>query len=357
MAAVGGPRGDGTRRWRPMWTLDGPVPVTVEVANRGPGAARGTTLIVAVPGGMRVDGLRPARGTCDAAGLRCELGAVTPGETVGVVVDLVGLVPGRQRVTWSVAGDVLDVRPSDNAAQTVIPVRDPVTSRPPEPALPPPPPAAGPGLAVVVQPDPSYVGGRATVSYTVRNGGGGLATGLRLDFELPAQVPVATLPPGCSATGCALPDLPSGRVPGGAGGAGAERTPAHHRARHAAHHRHGRRPGRQHRRARRCACSSRGSSPCRPIGEPGFVTSVRGVDFPPGAPVRLAWTPGITAAAAPTIPRARRPVHRAAADPGQGPDRAAHDHRERPRLQPRSPRPSWSCPARSGHPTWCAQVT
>jgi hypothetical protein len=40
-----------------------------------------------------------------------------------------------------------------------------------------------------------------------------------------------------------------------------------------------------------------------PIGKPGFVTSVRGLDFPPGVPVRLTWSPGITAAARPTIPR------------------------------------------------------
>jgi hypothetical protein len=40
-----------------------------------------------------------------------------------------------------------------------------------------------------------------------------------------------------------------------------------------------------------------------PIGKPGFVTLVRGVDFPPGAPVRLTWSPGITVPAAPTRPR------------------------------------------------------
>lgn len=40
-----------------------------------------------------------------------------------------------------------------------------------------------------------------------------------------------------------------------------------------------------------------------PIGKPGFVTSVRGKDFPPGVPVRFAWKPGITAAAAPTVPK------------------------------------------------------
>lgn len=40
-----------------------------------------------------------------------------------------------------------------------------------------------------------------------------------------------------------------------------------------------------------------------PIGKPGFVTSVRGEDFPPGVPVRFTWKPGITAAAAPTFPQ------------------------------------------------------
>ncbi|TXS79556.1 hypothetical protein, partial [Streptomyces sp. sk2.1] len=37
-----------------------------------------------------------------------------------------------------------------------------------------------------------------------------------------------------------------------------------------------------------------------------FVTSVRGKDFPPGAPVRLTWKPGITAAAPPAVPGADR---------------------------------------------------
>jgi hypothetical protein len=40
-----------------------------------------------------------------------------------------------------------------------------------------------------------------------------------------------------------------------------------------------------------------------PIGKPGFVTLVRGVDFPPGVPVRLTWSPGITVPAAPIRPR------------------------------------------------------
>jgi Tol biopolymer transport system component len=278
------------------------VPVTVEVVNHGPGSTTGTALTVAVPEGIRLTALRPERGTCVVAELRCDLGVLAPGETVDVAVDLVGLVPGRQRITWSVAGDVLDVRPSDNATDTELPVRAPA-ARPPAPPAAPPAPVAGPGLAVVVQPNPSYVGGSATVRYTVRNGGGGLATGLRLDFELPAAVRVTSVPPGCTATGCALPDLPSGAssvvqvvlapneplrttVRGTLRTTGTDANPADNVA----------------------------SAPMvvllptivavPPIGKPGFVTSVRGRDFPPGVPVRITWSPGITAAAAPTFPRA-----------------------------------------------------
>ncbi|OKI16283.1 hypothetical protein A6A25_12760 [Saccharothrix sp. CB00851] len=272
--------------------------VTVTVTNRGPAASPGTALTVAVPEGVRLLGLRPARGGCEVS--RCDLGMVGAGEAVEVVAEVVGLVPGRRDVTWSVAGSVVDVLPSDNAAVTGIPVRDPVTG-PPPPAPPPVVPPAGPSLAVVVQPNPSYVGGRATVSYTVRNGGGAPATGLRLDFGLPA-VPVAALPPGCAAVGCPLPDLPPGGtqvvqvvlapdVPLEAVVRGTLRTSG----------------------TDADAGDNVAVAPMRvllprivavpPIGEPGFVTSVRGEDFPPGVPVRLSWSPGITASAAPTIPR------------------------------------------------------
>jgi hypothetical protein len=40
------------------------------------------------------------------------------------------------------------------------------------------------------------------------------------------------------------------------------------------------------------------------IGPPGFVAAIRGVDFPPRQPVRLAWDVGITATAAPVRPAA-----------------------------------------------------
>lgn len=286
----------------------GTVSVVVTVLNRGPAASPGTALTAAVPTGLRLTGLRGPG--CAVGELRCDLGVLVPGASVEVVADVVGVVPGAHRLGWSVGGAVLDALPTDNADETALTVAEPpVTTTPtttttaPPPPPPPAPPSAGPSLAVVVQPDPSYVGGRATVTYTVRNGGGALATGLRLDFQLPTGVPVAALPPGCTATGCALPDLPVGatqvvRV------LLAPNAPVRTEARGVL-----RTSGTD-----ADPNDNTAVAPMRvllprivavpPIGEPGFVTSVRGEDFPPGAPVRLDWDPGITAPAAPAIPRA-----------------------------------------------------
>ncbi|MFE2753766.1 hypothetical protein ACFXGA_17400 [Actinosynnema sp. NPDC059335] len=286
------------------------TPVTVAVRNRGPAASPGTALTVAVPAGVRLGGLRASSGTCVAEELRCDLGVVGPGASVEVVADVVGVVPGEHRLDWSVTGSVLDALPTDNADDTVLTVDEQPTPTTVPPttttttALPPPPPAppAGPALAVVVQPQPSYVGGRAVVGFTVRNGGGALATGLRLDFALPARVPVASLPPGCAPTSCVLPDLPVGaaqvvqivlapdapvrtEVRGVLRTTGTDADPADNTA------------------VAPMTVLLPRIVAVPPIGEPGFVTSVRGEDFPPGAPVALTWSPGITAAAAPTVPR------------------------------------------------------
>ncbi|MEW2546302.1 hypothetical protein AB0910_11090 [Streptomyces sp. NPDC047002] len=286
--------------------------VRVDVVNHGPAASPGTRLTVAPPLGVTVTGLTAPGATCDAAGLTCDLGVVEPGGTVPVTVTVTGVTPGEQPVGWSVTGAVIDPDPGDNAATTVVPVREapappgtpnppPPTASPPPPAEPP-PPLAGPGVRVTAQPDPGYVGGRVVVTYTVSNGRNALATGLRLRLGLPPGVPDNGPPPGCdSGFSCALPDLAPGaravltvvlsptkavttRVTGVLTTTGTDADPGDNAA----------------------------SLPLRilqpkivavpPIGKPGFVTSVRGKDFPPGAPVRLSWKPGITAAAVPTVP-------------------------------------------------------
>ncbi|MGW2548515.1 hypothetical protein ACWC5I_48615, partial [Kitasatospora sp. NPDC001574] len=130
----------------------------------------------------------------------------------------------------------------------------------------------------------------------------GLATGLRLRVGLPGGVPHDGPPPGCDrAWVCALPDLApgartvvqvvlspdqalTGLVTGSLTTTGTDADPGDNEAR------------------QQLRILQPRIVAVPPIGKPGFVTSVRGEDFPPGAPVRFTWQPGITAAAAPTVP-------------------------------------------------------
>ncbi|MFI8519497.1 hypothetical protein ACIGEZ_16910 [Streptomyces sp. NPDC085481] len=307
----------------PPLSVGEPGTVRVDVVNNGPAASPGTRLTVAPPAGLTVTGLDAPGATCDPAALTCALGVVPPGTTVPVTVTLTGLTPGDQPVEWSVTGTVLDPRPSDNADRTVVPVEEapepptpspttptppttaPPTTAPPTTAPPrpePPAPKAGPGVSVTAQPNPGYVGGRVVVTYTVRNGRNALATGLRLRIGLPAGVPHNGRPPGCDRDWvCALPDLAPGartvlrvvldpdkaltsRVTGTLTTTGTDADLRDNTAR------------------QRLRILQPRIVAVPAIGKPGFVTSVRGKDFPPGVPVRFTWKPGITAAAAPTVP-------------------------------------------------------
>ncbi|WP_443072004.1 hypothetical protein [Streptomyces sp. NBC_01477] len=296
----------------PPVTVGTATTIAVDVVNKGPDASPGTTLTVVPPPGVTITGIAFPGGSCDAASLQCDVGVVPPGTTVPVTVTLTGRTAGDQPVQWSVAGGVLDPQPDDNTARTVVPVTDaaPPTSPPPTspptqpPPTQPPPPAqkAGPGVRVTAQPNPGYVGGQVVVTYTVRNGRNALATGLRLRLGLPAGIPKGGPPAGCDASWvCALPDLAPGadsvvqvvlapdhaltaRITGVLTTTGTDADLGDNRAR----------------------TTLRILQPrivaVPGIGKPGFVTSVRGKDFPPGVPVRFSWNPGITAAAAPTVP-------------------------------------------------------
>lgn len=272
----------------PVIPVNGSETVPVTVTNRGPAVSPGTTLTVTVPPGLRLAGLRPDVGTCDVTASSCALGVLAPGQHVGVIATLTGLAVGTSQVTWSVNGTILDAQPADNTATTVVPVQ----------TLP-----ANPALTVTVAPAPGYVGGSVTVTFTAQNTGAGLATGLTLDLNLPAGIPVSSRSAGCTPTVCAIPDLlpnasvsmhvvlaPTAAIRATVAGllttTGTDANPADDAA----------------------------SAPLVVLqpkiiavpatGKPGFVTSVRGTDFPPGVPVTLIWTPGITAAAVPTVPLA-----------------------------------------------------
>ncbi|MFE7140992.1 hypothetical protein ACFVAG_24870 [Streptomyces sp. NPDC057644] len=304
--------------------------VTITVTNRGPAPSPGTTLTVDAPPGVRLEELTTDAGTCAPGTPQCNLGIVPPGADVEITARLTGVTTGDQRINWSVTGAVIDPNPTDNATGTIVPVEDappptpppttpppttdpptptptptppPTTTPPPPPAPAPPPPApeAGPAVTVRAQPSPGYVGGKVVVTYTVRNGRNALATGLRLDLGLPRGIPAGALPAGCTAGGCTLPDL----APRASTVISVVLS-----------------PDKALRTTITASLTTTGTDanlrdnvsriPLRilqpriiavpEIGKPGFVTSVRGKDFPPGAPVTLSWKPGITAAAAPTRP-------------------------------------------------------
>jgi hypothetical protein len=143
------------------------------------------------------------------------------------------------------------------------------------------------------------------VTYTVRNGRNALATGLRLKLGLPGRIPAGPLPAGCADGVCALPDLAprastvvrvvlkpdralTTSITGTLTTTGTDANPRDNVSR----------------RPLRILQPRIIAVPA--VGKPGFVTSVRGKDFPPGAPVKLSWKPGITAAAPPTLPRLDR---------------------------------------------------
>jgi Tol biopolymer transport system component len=268
--------------------LNGTQTVSVTVTNHGPAPSLGTTLTLTVPPGLRLTGLTTNRGSCDPATRVCDFGTLAPGQNVGVTATLVGIAAGAQRLTWVVAGATQDAQPADNTAVTVVPVQIPLAS---------------PALSVTVAPTPGYVGGAVTVTFTASNGNVATATGLSLVIALPAGIPVGAVTSGCTVTGCALADLPPGAsavvrivlapnaavqttVSGTLGTTGTDADPADNTAT-----------------APLVVLQPKIVS-VPAVGHPGFVTSVRGTDFPPGAPVTLTWTPGITAAAVPTRPAA-----------------------------------------------------
>ncbi|MEU6018802.1 hypothetical protein ABZ826_33690 [Streptomyces sp. NPDC047515] len=304
----------------PAVDIGSSVSVTATVTNRGPAPSPGTILTVDAPPGVRLEELTTPAGPCAAGSPQCDLGVLRPGTSVEVTARLTGVTTGDQRIGWSVTGAVVDPNPTDNATETTVPVQDvpptptptpspttpsPTTSPPRPPAPQPPEPKAGPGVTVRAQPSPGFVGGRVVVTYTVRNGKNALATGLRLRLGLPLRIPAGPLPAGCAAGVCTLPDL----APGASTVARVVLT-----------------PDRALRTTITGTLTTTGTDadtgdnvsriPLRilqprivavpAVGKPGFVTSVRGKDFPPGAPVTLTWKPGITATAPPTVPRGDR---------------------------------------------------
>ncbi|MGC5053221.1 hypothetical protein ACLQ2S_17405 [Micromonospora sp. DT48] len=276
----------------PETTVGGRTSLRLAVTDQGPAPADDVQGILRVPEGLSVTGIDTPVGDCSLDTLRCALGRLEVGRTVEIAVELVGTAPGSFELDWSVEASPLDTDPSDNRATTTVRV---VAAPPDSPA--------DPALSVTVGPRPAYVGGTVTVTYTVRNAGATTATGLRLRPGLPGGVPVGGVLATCPADGCPVPDL----APGAAATVTGSLTPtaALNTTVVGTIETTG---------GNADADNDTASTPLRvlaprivatpEIGPPGFVTAIRGVDFPPDRPVRLTWDVGITADAAPVRPAA-----------------------------------------------------
>ncbi|WP_436523582.1 hypothetical protein [Actinoplanes sp. HUAS TT8] len=276
--------------------------VSLSVTDKGPVTAHGVHVDFDVPTGFQVTKLEADTGTCDVTRLTCELGSPGIGVTVGVRVTVTATTAAEGALSWTAGGWLADAAPVDNTAEV-----DLTATAPPVPSAsdsaPPVPPAPAPPLlqvSVVITPTPTWVGHRTTVVYTVRNIGGSTATGVTVQPQLPTGIPVVTRPAACDATVCRVGDL----NPGTASVLTFVLVPP-----------------------KKITATVRGvisadtlvaktvSAPLRvlqprivanpEIGPPGFVTIIRGFDFPPGVPVRLAWDTGVTVAANPAVPDAK----------------------------------------------------
>ncbi|GAA2898225.1 hypothetical protein Acy02nite_21150 [Actinoplanes cyaneus] len=277
--------------------------VTLSVTDRGPVTAHGVHVDLTAPTGFQVSKLEADTGTCDLTALSCDLDSPGIGVTVRVRVTITAATAAEGSLSWTAGGWLADAAPADNTAEVRLAATAPPVPSPSVSAVPPLPPAPEPPLlqvSVVITPTPTWVGHRTTVRYTVRNVGGSTATGVTITPQLPTGIPVVTRPGACDATICRIGDL----TPGTARRLTFVLVPP-----------------------KKITTTVRGvigadtlvaknvTAPLRvlqprievtpELGPPGFVTIVRGFDFPPGVPVRLAWDTGVTVAANPAVPDAK----------------------------------------------------
>ncbi|WP_217552819.1 DUF11 domain-containing protein [Streptomyces sp. GbtcB6] len=263
--------------------------LVIAVTNQGPAVDSRVELTLAVPAGLRLTALDAPGGSCRAAEFRCTLGSLTVGRTVLVTARLTGDTAGVHAISWSTDGWVLDPDLSDNHAGANVSAGGH--------------PATAPALRITAAPAPAYVGGPVTLTYTVTNPAAQPATGVTLRPVIPKGLQATHWPFGCDpADGCSLGDLSPGAsvavqlivTPTSAGTfhlAGSVTAAAMPD------------PAPKSSRARQTLRVLQPAVIAAPaVGPPGFVTSVRGRDFPPGVPVKLVWKPGLTAASAPVVP-------------------------------------------------------
>ncbi|WP_177154691.1 DUF11 domain-containing protein [Actinosynnema pretiosum] len=255
------------------------------ITSTGLVTAPGAPITLDLPPGVKVDEILTSSGSCRPDATRCTLGGLARGQRAEIRVRATATSAGGQIATATAPADI---NPGDNTARAQVTVAEEVV---------PPPNPGSLSLAVAAVPPDSYVGGQDIVlSYRMRNGSPEPMTDVRLVTALPPELGAPTsASPGCAPDGgeCALGALQPGQVAevrltlpakaatrGPAGGSVFTTGPDSDVVDNTA--------------AVEVSVRLPRLTTDPPIGPPGFVTRVVGVDFPPGAEVRLAWSAGIT---------------------------------------------------------------
>jgi Tol biopolymer transport system component len=272
----------------------GATALQLTVTNHGWSSATGTGVVLVLPAGPKPTAIRSSAGTCVLAELRCSLGTLAVGATATVTVDATGVAAGTAVVTGTATANRFDPDESDNTGRTSVIVGI----------------GADVAVSATAVADTGYLGGDPlVVTYTVTNRGSFEATGVALAVDLPTELVTAvevtppaqgrscdspvrtcalgTVPP--AASGAVIvrvtiaPNSVINTVAGGKVSATVDNDPGNNTA------------GAPFRvLAPRVTVTPR-------TGEAGFVPRVNGVDFPPGAQVRLGWDLGITQRTPPAV--------------------------------------------------------
>jgi hypothetical protein len=257
--------------------------VTVTVTNHGPGRAGDTAVTVDVPPGLAVASTAPP---CAAAGatVGCTFGGIEPGGTRTGTIVVRGVTTGDHTVTVTVTTPSPQTGPASDTQSVVIRVGTGTVV----------PPGADLALTLVPVHNPGFVGGQENLAITVTNKGPDPVPDVSLVTTYPPVVSASGQPP-CVAGGpaCSLGSLAagesrtvtatmtmltvgSGRITATVTSTTLDPNPADNQAStvYAVHQ------------PRLRMLPS--------VGDPGFVPLAYGEDFPPGAPVMLVWSVGIT---------------------------------------------------------------
>ena len=161
----------------------------VRVRNDGPATATGVTLLEELDANVRFESAAASRGSCAAAAgaVRCDLGALAPGETATVAVRVTPTAQGTIAARATVQANEPDADTADNAARVLTRVN----------------PAADLSIQLTDSPDPVRVRDRLTYRAEVANAGPTAAGTAEVAVALPDAVRVVSV----SAPGAFCPEL------------------------------------------------------------------------------------------------------------------------------------------------------